>query len=148
MMRTTASALRWVAIAAVLLFCAACAPFAPSSETPGESVSDQQSVTEAVEAADPSASRVVATVSQSGASQGWAIEIDHEGDVTSEILAAILADVATLEPEPGHVRLYFFAPGTDEPLDIAPAADELGLAWTKVGSGGSWLSGELGALTR
>lgn len=136
-------------LAAVLALCVACTAPAGGGTTPsGETVSDQQSVITAVQSADPSASKVVATVSQSGASQGWSVEIDHAGDLTADALAAVLRAVAAVDPEPGHIALYFFAPGTDDALDIAPAADELGVPWTPTGAGGSWLTGQLGAMTR
>ena len=136
-------------LAAVLMLCVACtAPADNAPTTSGETVSDQQSVITSVQAADPSATRVVATVSQSGASNGWAVEIDHQGDLTADTLAAVLRAVAAVEPEPGHIALYFFAPGTDDAIDIAAAADELGVPWTPTGSGGSWLTGQMGAMTR
>ena len=111
-------------------------------------MSDLQPVIEAVESADPAATKVLAGISPSGLSQGLKLEIDHEGDVTAETLSAVLTAAAAAEPDVSDITLYFFAPGTDDGLPIRSAADELGLPWTRVGTGASWLTGQLDPLTR
>ena len=138
-----------VALIAGLLVCTGCFPRTNTetgTSTPGETVSDLQPVVDAVQSADPSATKVVAGVSPSGLSQGLKLEIDHEGDVTSETLAAVLSASVAVEPEVADITLYFFAPGTDDALPIRSAADELGVPWTRVGSGASWLTGQLGGI--
>lgn len=145
-MRRISLAARATLMTAALLVCVACAPL-PGTGT-GAADDDRQGVVDAVQAADPAAEAVAVTLSQSGQSRGWSVEIDHDGEVSAETLADVLRAVRDLEPEPGHIGLYFFAPGTDDALDIAPAADELGVPWTPTGSGGSWLTGQLGAITR
>jgi hypothetical protein len=111
---------------------------------PSPSVEErQQQVVDIVEEADPSASNVVVSISTSGMSQGLSIQIDHEGEVTEELLGSMLQPLAQTDLNPVDITLYFFEPGTDTPIDIAPAADELGIPWTPVGSGGSWLTGQV-----
>jgi hypothetical protein len=154
MMRSISVSVRVVVVAAVLLVCAGCAPLGPgsggsaadSSESTSESTSGREFVVEAVQAADPAATAVVAKEVTSGLSKGWSIEIDHEGEVTADTLAGILRGVAESDLKPVDITLSFFAPGTDDPLEIRSAADELGVPWTPVGSGASWLTGQLGDL--
>lgn len=149
MAKSISRAVGVVVFAALVLACAACVPFGGGSGSSGSGPdSTQQYVIDAVHAADPAATTVVAQRATSGLSEGWRIEIDHEGEVTADTLAAILRAVATSDLNPVDIGLYFFAPGTDDPLDIAPAADELGVPWSRVGSGAAWLTGELDALPR
>lgn len=151
MMRSVMVSARVAVVAALLALCAGCVPSNPGSGGPASGpasgpVQQQQDVVDGVQSADAAATAVVAEQSTSGTSMGWSVEIDHEGELTADTLADVLRAVADSDLEPVDVTLYFFAPGTDDPLDIAPAADELGVPWTRVGSGASWLTGQLGDL--
>ncbi|NYF09318.1 hypothetical protein HDC94_000474 [Leifsonia sp. AK011] len=129
------------AITLLVLACTACGPlFGPPSPSVEER---QQQVVDIVKDADPSASNVVVSISTSGTSQGLLIQIDHEGAVTSDLLGSMLRPLAQTDLNPVDITLYFFEPGTDTAIDIAPAADELGIPWSPVGSGGSWLAGQV-----
>ena len=141
MLRTLTRTAQFAAAALLVLACTACGP---QSGPPATTAQDQrQEVVDIVMKADPSASNIHASNRVSGLSRGWSIEIDHEGEVTPELLESILVPVAALDSNPVDITLYFFEPGTDEAIDIAPAADQLGVPWTPVGSGGSWLAGQV-----
>lgn len=130
-----------VAVTLLVFTVTACGPlFGPPSPSYEER---RQQVVDIVEAADPSASNVVVSITTSGLSQGLSVQIDHEGEVTSELLDAVLRPLAALDLNPVDITLYFFEPGTDTAHPIRAAADELGLPWTRVGSGASWLAGDL-----
>lgn len=128
--------------AVVLTACTACLPFGLSTtESPDTQALVQQSVEEAL----PDATAVIAQSSTSGLSYGWNLEIDYPADMplTAEVLSDTLHAVVDVDPDGDDVTLYFFEAGTDTPLPIREAADELGLPWTPVGSGASWLAGQL-----
>ena len=135
---------RNVGLAAITLLVLACTACGPLFGPPSTSDEDRrQQIVEIVEEADPSASNVIVSISTSGLSEGLSVEIDHEGEVTSEVLDSILRPLATIDLNPADITLYFFEPGTDNPLPIREAADELGIPWTRVGSGAAWLTGQL-----
>lgn len=142
MLRTLTRTAQIGAAALLVLACTACGPLSGPPATTAQD--QQQQVVDIVLKADASASNVQASNSVSGLSQGWSIEIDHEGEITPELLESILVPVAALDSNPADISLYFFEPGTDDAIDIGPAADELGIPWSPVGSGGTWLSGQVG----
>lgn len=123
--------------ALVLGACTACVQFGSGEPGPSEVVS------QSVQAALPDASAVLVKTSQSGTSSGWAVEIDYPLALTSAVLADALSAVVEADTGADHVTLYFFERGTDDSLAIRTAADELGFPWTRVGSGGSWLVGQI-----
>jgi len=129
-----------VAITLLVFACTACGPlFGPPSPSAEER---QRQVVDIVEEADPSASNVLVSITTSGLSQGLSVQIDHEGEVTADLLDSILRPLAAIDLNPVDITLYFFEPGTDNPLEIREAADELGVPWTRVGSGAAWLAGD------
>ena len=135
---------RSVGLAAITLLvftCTACASlFGPPKPTAEEF---QQQVIDIVEDADPSATNVEVEIVTSGLAQGYVVTIDHEGEVTPELLESILRPIAANDLDPVDIALFFVEPGTDNPLEFRTAADELGIPWGKFGAGVVWLSSDI-----
>jgi hypothetical protein len=130
-------------LALVVAACAACVPLGGGVSSESRPTA-QDLVVEAVAEALPDATTILASVSQSGSDQGWALEIDYPAvPLTPDVLSAALIAAAEADPSAVEVRLYFFEAGTDNPLPIREAADELGIPWTPIGSGGGWLAGQI-----
>jgi hypothetical protein len=103
----------------------------------------------AVAEALPDATTILASVSQSGFDQGWSLEIDYPAvPLTPDVLSAALIAATEADPSAVGVHLYFFEAGTDNPLPIREAVDELGIPWTRIGSGGGWLAGQIPDIDR
>lgn len=135
------------AFALVVAACAACVPFGGGSPESGPTTQDL--VVEAVAEALPDATTILASVSQSGFDQGWSLEIDYPAvPLTPDVLSAALIAATEADPSAVGVHLYFFEAGTDNPLPIREAADELGIPWTRIGSGGGWLAGQIPDIDR
>lgn len=131
MTRSRRTGLTTIAVTMALL-CVACAPSTKGSEE--EHVAD---VVAAVKAADPRVVTASAEKSTSGMASGWVVDVvlSGTGGVSADELGQLLLAARHAgDRDPAHVDLF----AKDEKgssLDLAAAADELGVRYTSVGAG-------------
>ena len=158
-LRHTVRALSVAAAGVTLVVCTACTPVSagPASPQPEISVpttndsmsASQQAVTNAVQQAVPGASNIVVTVSQSGASRGWAVEVDTtEPSISADVLRETLLSIVDADPGAGHIDLVYYSAGTDTVVSVTTAAESLGVPYSPYGGSGTWQTAQLAVLSR
>ncbi len=118
-------------VLALALLTTACAPSGSSSE---QNVAE---VVSAVKAADDRVTDASAEESTDGLSSGWTIDIVLRGPqpgTSGELRGLLRAGRHAGGHEPAHVD-FFATDETGEVVDLAAAADELGIRYSGIGSG-------------